>query len=321
MRILINDKISASGVEALEKAGHQVFLVNVAQNRIPQYINEHEIEVLLVRSATKVGKDIIDNCPSLKIIGRGGVGMDNIEVDYAQSKGIHVINTPEASAASVAELVFAHLFGAVRFLYDSNRNMPLEGDSHFKELKKYYSSGKELRGKTIGLIGFGKIAQEVAKIAIGCGMKVLINRKNQSESNRITLEFFDSQQVSFNLPTHSFEDVLRQSDFISIHVPAEAGTLFGEKELKMMKPGAGLINSSRGNTVDEEALLEALDEEKLSFAALDVYKNEPSPSSKLLMHPKISLSPHIGASTDEAQDRIGLELANQIDRIAENFNY
>ena len=157
MKVLANDGVSQSGIDKLREAGYEVITTKVAQEQLSHYINENQIDILLVRSSTKVREDLIDRCPGLKLIGRGGVGMDNIDVDYARSKGIKVINTPAASSASVAELVFAHLFGGVRFLYDSNRLMPLEGDSQFKELKKNYAKGKELRGKTIGIIGFGKI--------------------------------------------------------------------------------------------------------------------------------------------------------------------
>lgn len=173
MRILANDGISENGKKVLEKEGFEVLTTHVAQEQLANYINENKVSVLLVRSATTVRKDIIDSCPSLKIIGRGGVGLDNIDVSHAQKKGIQVINTPAASSDSVAELVFAHLFGGVRFLHDANRTMPLEGDSRFSQLKKSYSNGTELRGKTLGVIGFGKIGQATAKIALGIGMQVI----------------------------------------------------------------------------------------------------------------------------------------------------
>ena len=173
MKILANDGIAKSGIIALESAGFEVITDKVVQERLIDFINENKVTGILVRSATTVRKDLIDNCASLKLIGRGGVGMDNIDVEYAREKGLHVINTPAASSASVAELVFAHLFGMVRFLFDANRNMPLEGDTRFKELKKSYGAGIELRGKKIGIIGFGRIGREVAKIALGQGMEVL----------------------------------------------------------------------------------------------------------------------------------------------------
>lgn len=311
MKILANDGISKSGIDALEKAGFEVMNIHVAQEQLQNYINQHKIEVLLVRSATKVRKDIIENCPSLKIIGRGGVGMDNIDVDYAGQNDIAVINTPAASSASVAELVFAHLFGGVRFLHDSNRNMPLEGDSRFQELKKNYGAGRELRGKTLGIIGFGKIGRQVAKIALGCGMKVIASDHTVGEAD-ITLEFYDGQKITLKIKTEPVEQLIKHSDFISLHVPSQNGYLIGREEISKMKDGVGIINTARGGVLDENALLEGLESGKISFAGLDVYENEPSPSIKVLMHDGISLTPHIGAATNEAQDRIGTELAEQI---------
>ena len=265
----------------------------------------------MVRSATKVRENIIDACPSLKIIGRGGVGMDNIDVEYARNKGIKVINTPAASSHSVAELVFAHLFGMVRFLHDSNQNMPLEGDSKFKELKKAYAKGVELKGKTLGILGFGRIGQATAKIGLGVGMKVVAYDPFIDAAN-IQLDFFDGQQVNFTLDTISKEAVLEQADFISLHVPAQKDYVIGEKEFKIMKTGAGIVNAARGGVIDEVALVSAIDEGKISNAALDVFENEPNPEVQLLMNRNISLTPHIGAATNEAQDRIGEELATQI---------
>lgn len=311
MKILANDGISKNGIKALEAAGHEVMMVNVAQEQLENFINEHKIEALLVRSATQVRKNLIDNCPTLKVIGRGGVGMDNIDVSYAKENGLKVINTPSASSSSVAELVFGHLFGGVRYLHDSNRNMPLDGDSHFKDLKKSYSAGSELRGKTLGIIGFGKIGEEVAKIALGCGMKVISTRKKSIDSE-VTLTFFDGQKVTLPIENVSMDKLLSESDFITLHIPASAGRLIGKEEISKMKDGVGIINTSRGGLVSEEALLDALEAGKVSFAALDVYEGEPSPSIRTLMNHKISLSPHIGAATLEAQDRIGTELAAQI---------
>lgn len=311
MKVLANDGVSQSGIEALEKKGFEVLTTTVAQDQLVNYINENEISVLLVRSATKVRTDIIDNCPSLKIIGRGGVGMDNIDVAYAREKGLHVINTPAASSGSVAELVFAHLYGSVRFLHDSNRNMPLEGDSKFKNLKKAYGSGIELRGKTLGVLGIGRIGQATAKIAIGVGMNV-IAYDPFIEEVEIPLEFFDGQSLDFKIKTVSKEEVLKNSDFFTLHVPAQKEYVIGKPEIEQMKDGAGIINAARGGVVDEVALVEALEKGKLGFAGLDVFENEPSPAIKVLMNNKISLTPHIGAATGEAQDRIGQELAEQI---------
>jgi D-3-phosphoglycerate dehydrogenase len=311
MKILANDGISKSGIKKLEDAGFKVITTRVAQEQLINFINEEKIAVILVRSATKVKKDIIDGCPSLKLIGRGGVGMDNIEVSYARSKGLKVINTPASGSGSVAELVFAHLFGGVRYLHDSNRNMPLSGDSHFNDLKKNYSAGIELRGKTLGIIGLGRIGKEVAKIALGVGMKVIASDDRVGEVN-ITLNFYNDQLVSIPIKTEPVADLIKHSDFITIHVPAQAKSILGKREFEQMKHGVGIINTSRGGLINEEALLDGLEHGKVAFAGLDVFENEPSPSIKILMNERISLTPHIGAATLEAQDRIGMELAEQI---------
>jgi len=312
--ILANDGISKSGSDKLKKKGFNISTTTVAQEQLINHINSENIEVLLVRSATTVGKNLIDQCPSIKIIGRGGVGMDNIDVDYARSKGINVINTPAASSASVAELVFAHLYSGVRFLHQSNRNMPLEGDNNFKVLKKSYAKGVELRGKTIGIIGFGRIGRETAKIALGVGMKVLAYDKFIKNTN-IKLDFGNEKIIDFKIKISSFLDVLKKSDFISLHVPAQKEYLINKNEFNLMKDGVGIINAARGGVINELELLSALDSGKVSFAGLDTFENEPKPAIKLLMHPNISLTPHIGAATNEAQDRIGLELAEQIIKI------
>lgn len=311
MKILANDGISTNGIAAMEKAGFEVLTTTVAQEQLANYINEHKIDALLVRSATKVRKELIDACPSLKLIGRGGVGMDNIDVAYAKSKNIHVINTPAASSESVAELVFAHLFGGVRFLYDANRNMPLEGDSNFKELKKSYSKGTELRGKTLGIFGFGNIGQATAKLAIGAGMNVVYCDPEVASSN-IELSFFDGQKVNFALNNTDKSELIRNADYISLHIPEQQNYVLGKEEFSQMKKGVGIVNAARGGVIDEVALVEALENGTISFAGLDVYESEPKPKVKILMHPSISLSPHIGAATLEAQERIGSELAEQI---------
>jgi len=311
MRILANDGISQSGISSLEKEGFEVITTTVAQEQLTTYINDNSIVGLLVRSATQVRKELIDACPTLKLIGRGGVGMDNIDVAYARQKGLHVINTPAASSSSVAELVFGHLFGGVRFLHDANRNMPLEGDSNFKKLKKAYAKGIELRGKTLGVIGFGRIGQATAKVALGVGMKVVYYDPFIEEAS-IEVPFFDGQKVSFELKNISMQSLLGEAHFITLHVPAQKEYVIGKKEFDQMKTGVGIVNAARGGVIDEVALINAIENGKVAFAGLDVFESEPSPEVKILMHPNISLSPHIGAATGEAQDRIGEELASQI---------
>jgi D-3-phosphoglycerate dehydrogenase / 2-oxoglutarate reductase len=291
-----------SGILALEKGGFEVITTKVAQEQVANFVNENNVSVVLVRSATKVRKDIIDACPDLKIIGRGGVGMDNIDVDYAKSKGIHVINTPASSSESVAELVFGHLFNGVRFLHDSNRNMPLEGDSNFDGLKKAYA---------LGIVGIGRIGQATAKMALGLGMKVIAADMFIPKID-VKVDFFDGQSVTTTIVSQSLESLFKEADFITLHVPAQDGYIIGEKELAIMKDGVGIVNCARGGVIDELALIKALDSGKVAFAGLDVFESEPKPEITILMHPKISLTPHIGAATGEAQDRIGTELAQQI---------
>lgn len=311
MKVLANDGISQSGIDALNAEGFEVITTTVAQEQLINYINDKTIDVLLVRSATKVRKDLIDACPNLKIIGRGGVGMDNIDLEYARSKGLHVINTPAASSQSVAELVFAHLFGGVRFLYDANRNMPLDGDSKFNALKKNYAQGTELRGKTLGIIGFGRIGREVAKIALGIGMKVIASDKFVGNAT-IKVEFYNGQFINVEIETQPMDDIFKHSDFITLHVPAQEDYVIGEKQFSQMKEGIGVVNAARGGVIDEVALINAIDSGKVAFAGLDTFESEPTPAIKVLMNGKISLTPHIGAATNEAQDRIGTELASQI---------
>ena len=311
MKILANDGLNPAGVIMLENAGFEVIQNKVAQEQIIPFINENGVSAILVRSATKVRKDIIDACPSLKLIGRGGVGMDNIDVAYAREKGLHVINTPAASSDSVAELAMAHLYGMVRFLPDSNRNMPLEGDSHFADLKKRYAKGQELKGKTLGLIGTGRIAMALAERAIGVGMKVIGHSRSGNDA-QVTLTLFDGQSLSVTVKNVPLDTLLKEADFVSVHVPKLDKPILDKTSMGKMKDGSAIINTSRGGIVDEVALLEALDSGKIRYAALDVFENEPEPAVQVLMRPELSLSPHIGASTVEAQERIGEELAEQI---------
>jgi D-3-phosphoglycerate dehydrogenase len=310
MKILANDGIADSATKILEQNGHELIKTNVAQDHLAKYINDKNIDVLLVRSATKAKKDLIDACPNLKMIGRGGVGMDNIDVEYARSKSIEVFNTPGASSNSVAELVFAHLGGLLRFLHESNRQMPLEGESRFKDLKKSYAKGMELRGKKIGIIGFGRIGKAVARIAYSLGMKVQVHDTFMKNPD-FSIEFSDGQKIDTAAKSLKLNEILKTSDIITLHI---GGTkeIIGEKDIALMKPGSFLVNTSRGGVINEEALDLALENKHLAGAALDVFNNEPQPAIKLLMNPNLSMTPHIGAATIEAQERIGIELANHI---------
>lgn len=310
IKILANDGIDPLGKSLLEKAGFTVDTTNIPQAELAGRLNEYD--AITVRSATKVRKELIDGCPNLKLIGRGGVGMDNIDVEYARDKGLTVVNTPASSSISVAELVFAHLLTGIRFLYDANRLMPVEGNTRFNELKKKYAKGTELRGKKLGIIGFGRIGREVARIALGFGMEVGVYDLFPFEP-AIELTF---PGASFKVAVKAltFDQLLAESDLISLHVPGQKDgrPVIGKAELALMKKGAGIVNAARGGLIEEQALLEALNSNHLSFAGLDVFENEPAPLDALLTHPRISLTPHIGAATDEAQERIGKELADLI---------
>ncbi len=310
MKILANDGMAQAGIDVLERAGHTVLTTKVAQEHLANYIQEQGIEVLLVRSATTARQELIDACPGLRMIGRGGVGMDNIDVDYARAQGRFVFNTPAASSESVAELVFAHLGGMLRFLPDANRMMPLEGETRFNDLKKADAKGQELRGKTIGILGFGRIGRAVARMAYGLGMKVIAHDPLVTDSS-FDVVFADGQKLTTRASMHPLNEMLSQSDIVTVHIGGKAEVL-GAAELASMKPGAFLVNAARGGVVNEVALLDALNDGHLAGAALDVFVNEPTPAMQVLMHEKLSLSPHIGAATEEAQDRIGVELAEQI---------
>jgi D-3-phosphoglycerate dehydrogenase / 2-oxoglutarate reductase len=307
-KILVNDGIETSGKDMLEAAGFEVDMNKIPQEELVNKLNEYD--AICVRSATKVRKEQIDAAPNLKIIARGGVGLDNIDVEYAKSKGIHVINTPAASSRSVAELAFAHLMGIVRFLHKSNQAMPASGATAFNDLKKEYAKGVELEGKTLGLIGMGRIGQEAAKIAIGLGLNV-VAYDPFVEKVELTI---GSAQFSTKATLHrsNFDELLSAADFITIHVPGLDKPVMGAAEFAKVKKGAILINCARGGVVDEDAMLAALNDGTLSAAGIDVFVGEPSPRQDILSHPKVSLTPHIGASTAEAQEKVGGELANQI---------
>ena len=294
-RILSTDGMAKSAVQKLRSLGYEV----VEEFYEPEVLKEKvkEFDALFVRSATKVRASIIDGAAAagrLKIIIRGGVGVDNIDVDYAIQKGIAVANTPNASSASVAELAIAHMLALARFVAIANVTMR---DGQWE--KKAYK-GIELTGKTLGVFGMGRIGKETAKRAEALGMKVIYTGRRQAEG--VAYEFVDT------------DELLKRSDFVSFHIPAVKGQppLVDAEFLAKMKDGAYLINTARGALVDEDALLSALDSGKLAGAGLDVYREEPSKNERLLRHPKVSMTPHIGGTTKEAQDRIGEEIVEII---------
>ena len=312
IKILANDGMHADGITLLEEAGMQVTTEKIPQENLMDQLPA--FDGIIVRSATKVRKDLIEACPNLKFIARGGVGLDNIDVEYANSKGIPVYNTPAASSSSVAELAFGHIFNLARSLHISNRLMPTAGRNDFKALKKRFSSGSEILGKTLGIIGIGRIGQEVARIGLGLGMNVLPVDPYVKET-QITLDLYKSDDIGLTIKIESvpLDYMLERADYVTLHIPFSGGKpVIGEEEIAKMKDGACIINAARGGTVDENALIDALNSGKLRGAGLDVFIGEPMPKQELLDLENVSISPHIGASTAEAQRNIGLELAEKI---------
>lgn len=314
MKILVNDGIHPKGQQILQEAGFEVDMNSIPQEELKNRLNDYD--AILVRSATKVRADLIDACPNLKLIGRGGVGLDNIDIKHAKEKGIEVINTPAASSNSVAELVFGHLLSTNRFLAKTNREMGNTQFDRFKALKKESSKGSELFGKTLGIIGFGRIGHEVARIAIGMGMYVIAHDPYINHNTVSVYVLFHPamklDKISVDVQMVSKEDLLSQSDFVTLHMPGGGDYVLSGSEFDQMKDGAVLINCARGGVVDEKAMVVALDSGKLSAVGLDVFEIEPPEDTSFFDRDNVSLSPHIGAATSEAQARIGEELANKI---------
>ena len=296
MKILITDGISEAGAQMLIDAGHEVVQQKLTPEELLERIGSYD--ALMVRSATKARRDVIDAGGNLKVIARGGVGLDNIDVGYAKEKGINVLNTPGASSISVAELAIAHMFAVSRFINLSNTEMRQGAWP-----KKEYSKGMELTGKTLGLLGFGNIGREVARRGIGLGMTVVAHDP-----------YVTSTDMDVTLT--SKDDVLTKADFLSLHIPfiKEEGPAIAAAEFAKMKDGVVLINCARGGVVVEQELLDALNSGKVRYAGIDVFENEPvtEAQSGLIQHPHVSVTPHIGASTVEAQDRVGVEIAQKV---------
>lgn len=310
IKILANDGIHPDGKTLLEEAGYQVDTDKIPQDELAAKLPAYD--VVIVRSATKIRKELIDQCPNLKIIARAGVGLDNVDHAYAREKGLAVFNTPAASSKAVAELAFTHMFNLARFVHQSNYQMRAD-DGDFKKLKKAYSAGVQLRGKTLAIVGFGRIGQEVAKIGLALGMRVLPTDP-MIDTATIDISFYDPDNLSvqIKLDTVDWEEALTKADFMTFHVPSIGKALLGKEELAKMKNSAILINTARGGIIDEQALLDALNNGEIGGAGLDVFENEPTPMRALLEHPNISVTPHIGAATMEAQTNIGQELADKI---------
>ncbi len=310
-KILANDGIHPTGKKMLEEAGFEVHTDHIPMDDIGNHLNNYD--GIIVRSATKVRKELIDACPNLKVIARAGVGMDNIDVDYARSIGRHVVNTPAASSRSVAELVFGHFISLSRGLHKSNREMPTKGNTEFKSLKKSYSKGSELKGKTLGVVGLGRIGCEAIKIAVGMEMNIVAHDPFVDKKS-LAINIL-GEQINVEIVSEPMSKVLTSADFMTLHVPNLGKPLIDADAFNQMKDGVILVNAARGGVVDEEALLSALSSGKVGACGLDVFVNEPTPDARLLSAEGISLSPHIGASTVDAQENIGIELANQFKAI------
>ncbi len=293
-KIIITDPVAQDAVDKLKALGHDVDVnTDHPKDKLDEIIAPYEVHV--VRSATKVRTPLIDKMENMKMIIRGGVGIDNIDHEYAKSKGIEVRNTPTASSDSVAELALAHMFAIYRFIPQANITMR-NGEWNKKKYK-----GRELSGKVLGIVGIGRIGQSLAKKAIALGMNVLAHDP-----------FVDNCGVN-NVSMQCLDTILKESDIISLHVPSGDKPLIGKEEIAKMKDGAVIINCARGGVVDEDALCDALDSGKLSGAGVDVFVEEPTKNERLVNHPLVSVTPHIGASTKEAQDRVGDEIVKIIE--------
>ena len=310
MKVLALENLSEKAVATLEASNFEVKQVKVAQAQLENYIDDNSIDAIIIGKSNEIQQEIIDNCASLKLIASYNTETDNIDVQYAEDSGLQVISPSEGSANAIAELVFAHLFGMARFLHQSNREMPLEGDMNFSLLSKNFSLGIELRGKTLGIIGFDTLGKEVAKLALGLGMKVIATH-NQSNDNLVNISFYNGQSVSIEVETDNFEEIVKQSDFITIHIEDDVQVL-GKDAFDNVKPGVGIINISHAGAVDEIALIEAIKNKKVAFAGLDFYENQPTPEIQLLMNPELSLTPNIATKTIEAKERVSIELAEKI---------
>ena len=303
VRVLTNDGLQKGAINKLTSLGFEV--VNNHYDKDELGVTLKDFDILVIRSATKVTADILDQAQGgrLKLIIRAGVGIDNIDVPYATQKGVVVKNTPNASSESVAELAIGHMFALARFIAISNCTMR-EGQWN----KKKYE-GIELGGKTLGIVGMGRIGKALAKKAEALGMRVVYNDMF-GKQDELSYEFLE------------LDELLRTSDFISLHVPydKEKGSLIGKDQFDIMKDGVYLINCARGKVVEEAALLEALDSGKVAGAGIDVFEEEPTHNEVLVNHPKVSVTPHIGAATKEAQERIGEEVVTTIaDFVANNL--
>ncbi len=318
MKVLANDGISKTTKKTLEDAGIEILDQRVAQEHLARIMNENNVDVLLVKNATKVSRQLIDAVPSLKIIGKAGEGWDNVDVSYAREKGISMISAPEGLSRSAAEMVFAHFLSLARFLHESNRMMPLEGESQFNALKRSYGNAVELQGKTLGVIGLGHVGKEVVKIGISLGMNVKAFTRTP-KTEKLTLRFFDGQTLDFSLhTTNNWDEFLNGTQFISINTTKTSEYIIGLPQLEKMENGVYIVNTVSGG-IDEVALLDFVESGKVAGAALDIFENEPHPELNILMNPALSLSPHLAGTTLDAQEKTDAALAQQIINLKNHY--
>ena len=298
MRILVTDGMDKGAIEKVRAMGHEL----VEQFYEPDELGKalRDFDVAIIRSKTKLRAKQIDEAKGsrFKCGIRAGVGLDNIDVQYAKDNGIEVKNTPKSPSESVAELAMAHMFSCARYISIAGHSMR-EG----KWEKKAYGKGIELTGKTLGIVGFGRIGQKLGKMAKAIGMNV------------IAFDIFHIPGIEeqLGIPYVEMDELLAKSDFVSVHAPAvDGGALISAENIAKMKDGVVVINTSRGTNVDEAALLAALESGKVRAAGLDVYADEPATNKALYSHPMVSCTPHIGAATVEAQKRIGAEIVDII---------
>lgn len=308
MKILANDGLSSNATAILVENNFEIITTKVAQEQLIPFINNNNIEVLIIRNATKVRLNLLLDCPALKVICKGGNKFEReVELQISAS-GKQLIYAEESTSIAIAEMVFAHLFSGARMLYDANRLMPLEGDSNFDSLQKGFASGQELRGKTLGIIGFNKSGKEVAKYATALGMRVLISDSTE-ENPEVSVDFYSSQSVCVILEDVDRKVLLASSDYISLHIDEQEDYVISKSDFDAMKDGVGIINCAFGRALNEVDLIAALEEEKVLFAGIDRFEEEPTPAIQVLMHPQISLSPNIARSSIDVQDRTDLEFA------------
>ncbi len=313
MKLLATYKLSNESIDILTNKGFDIHSITISQNQLSDYINKNSFEALIIDSNIKINNEILDHCESLKLIVCVLNNPINLDENYAELKNVKVIKIQNAFSVAQAELVFAHLFSMARFLHQTNREMPLEGDMRFNELSNHFSKGRELKGKTLGVIGFNNTEKEIIKIAIGLGMNVIVSSETIKEAN-IDLDFFDGQSVTFNIKTKPLDYLLKNSDFISIHELINNQQQMNSNEFDKMKFGVGVINVCKAGLLNEVDLLKAIENEKVIYAALDAFEKQPKPEIQILMNPEISLSPNISRKTSEIKSKIENELLEKIDK-------